>query len=103
MPSTLYLRNKLELSSAVYAPIQACASISFMALEKGLQTETGINCGINTSHYLHKGVATIEATEAAASVINSASYILKYTYQKWAGREIFSECGAMIGESLYQV
>ena len=26
-----------------------------------------------------KGVATIEATEAAASVINSASYILKYT------------------------
>ena len=28
---------------------------------------------------VHKGVATIEATEAAASVINSASYILKYT------------------------
>ena len=26
-----------------------------------------------------KDVATIEATEAAASVINSASYILKYT------------------------
>ena len=28
--------------------------------------------------YIVKGVATIEATEAAASVISSANYILKY-------------------------
>ena len=56
MPSTLYLRNKLELSSTVYAQIQAWASISFMGLENQLQTETGINCGINTSHYLHTSI-----------------------------------------------
>ena len=35
-------RNKLELSSAVHAQIQAQASISFMAIEKWLQTETGV-------------------------------------------------------------
>ena len=28
---------------------------------------------------ISKGVSTIEATEAAASIISSASYILKYT------------------------
>ena len=42
MPSTFCLRNKLELSGAVYAPIQAQASISFMALKNQLQIETSI-------------------------------------------------------------
>ena len=37
-----HLRNKLELSSTVYAQIQAQASISFVALKKRLQTETGV-------------------------------------------------------------
>ena len=44
MPSTFYLRNKLEVYIAVYAPIQTRASISFMAVENPLQTETGVKC-----------------------------------------------------------
>ena len=42
MPSTLYLRNKRELSSAVYAQIQACASISFMALITGFKLKPAL-------------------------------------------------------------
>ena len=42
MLSTFCLRNKLELSSTVYAPIQAQASISFMVLKNQLKIETSV-------------------------------------------------------------
>ena len=66
----------------------AVPAIPAVPVAPGLLCAVGDTFPINIQHLSikmegnHKGVATIEATEAAASVINSASYILKINTQQ---------------------
>ena len=73
MPSSFCLRNKLELSSAVYVLIQARASISFMALENQLQSENGVKMcpvfvyAVSLCQHILKLIGTLECYQQSTT------------------------------------